>query len=189
MKFYFHGYTVRLTSEADLPLAIAWSARALDAGFWLKQEPGCESFLVSERVDEKSLASHPAMSKVVYENEYPIAFFQTQHVVGARSQVRLTLQASPAASPKKLLRAITKLVPLIEQALSLRGVKAIFFTSHSAAMASYMAKHHGYRYAGEGGADGVVMAKRIGHGSQVLGVRPTTYDQAPATACFSGVEK
>ena len=73
MKFYFHGYTVRLTSEADLPLAIAWSARALDAGFWLKQEPGCESFLVSERVDE-TLASHPAISKVVSKTNIRLHF-------------------------------------------------------------------------------------------------------------------
>ena len=36
----FYGYTVRATREADLALAVAWTPRALDARFWLKQDEG-----------------------------------------------------------------------------------------------------------------------------------------------------
>lgn len=52
------------------------------------------------------------------------------------------------------------LVPLIEKALALRGVRAIFFTSHSVAMAEFM-QRLGYRHAGDGGDDGMMMAKGI----------------------------
>jgi hypothetical protein len=149
MTFLFYGYECRNTCAGDLPLLMAWTralpggrARAMDMGFWLKQGDGRQSFLVSQ------------------EGE-PLAVFQAHHV--QRDQVRLHFQASPTASPKKLLRGITKLVPLIEQALRLRGVAAIFFTSKSLAMAGFMYVHHNYEWLGKvgSGEDGWVMAKRF----------------------------
>lgn len=162
----FYDYSVRHTEERDVSLAAEWSNGNKEKAtkFWIESAPGRENFLVSEKRDEISLACHPAMSKVVYENEYPLALFQTQTVGTNRDQVRLSFQASPTASPKKILRGITKLVPLIEKALALRGVRAIFFTSQSLSMAAFMADRMGYRYAGDGGQDGTVMAKGIGGG-------------------------
>lgn len=149
----FYGYTVRTTTKEDWPLAAGWMAAQLKTGnfdrihtaalFWLQQGSGVESFLVMQ-------------------GDLPLGFFQTQHV-GRGDQVRLLFQASPSASRKKILRAITKLVPLIEKGLALRGVRAIFFTSHSLAMVAFMEKL-GYQLQPylDGGADGVVMAKGIG---------------------------
>lgn len=143
MKAQFYDYMVHTTTKEDLPLASAWTPVALNALFWLQQGSGVESFLV-------------------LESDLPLGFFQTQHV-GRGDQVRLLFQASPSASRKKILRAITKLVPLIEKGLALRGVRAIFFTSHSLAMVAFMEKL-GYQLQPylDGGADGVVMAKGIG---------------------------
>lgn len=138
----FYGYTLRPTTDKDLPLAIAGSAIALTAGFWLRQGEGRETFIVFER------------------REYPLAFFQTEHVAQG-DQVRLHWLPMPDASPKRLLRALTRLVPLIEKGLALRGVRAIFFTSHSSAMTKFMEKRLGYSYAGNGGCDGVMMAKGL----------------------------
>lgn len=145
MNSQFYGYTVRSTVQGDMALSASWT----DAGpnfterarFWLRQDDGRETFLV-------------------LEGEEALGFFQTQHV-GEGDQVRLLFQASPVASPKKVLRAITRLVPLIEQGLSLRGARAIFFTSLSQAMVVFMADRLGYRYAGDGGRDGVMMAKGL----------------------------
>jgi hypothetical protein len=141
VTFQFFGYTMRTTDERDRALALAWTSRAMDAGFWLKQEPFRESF-------------------IVLRDKTPIALFQSEHVA-KRDQVRLHFQASPEIHPKNVLSAVIKLVPLIEKGLALRGVKAIFFTSHSKSMATFMQKHLGYQQAGEGGADGVIMAKGI----------------------------
>lgn len=141
MTFQFYGYTLRQTNHDDLRLAIAWSKMVLQAGFWLMQGDGRESFLVTYR-------------------DQGIAFFQIQHV-GEGDQVRLHWQRSPEVGAKSLLRALTMLVPLIEKGLALRGVKAIFFTSHSSSMARFMADRFGYTYAGDGGADGMMMSKGI----------------------------
>ena len=144
MNFQFYGYTVRQTTLEDEALARRWTDPALDPAFWLKQGNGRESFLVSL---DSGLRTD-------------LAFFQVEHRWA--TQVRLHFQASPVASPKKILRGITKLIPLIEKALALRGVRAIFFTSHSLAMVAFMEKR-GYRLQPniDGGADGVVMAKGI----------------------------
>ena len=121
MRFSFYGYTIRATQPADLELA--------GDVFWLKREPGRENFLV-------------------LEGETPLGFFQTQHV-GQGDQVRLHFQAGPAAKAKNILRAITKLVPLIEKALVLRGVRAIFFTSHSLAWLPACRRFGGWHDHGE----------------------------------------
>jgi len=148
MSGNFYGYTVEKTQERDMFLLLAWSTDGFSIKaeerlrFWLKQGDGCESF-------------------VVREGKNTLGFFQAEHV-GAGDQVRIHMQASPLASPKAILRGISKLVPLIEKALALRGVRAIFFTSHSSAMAQFMAERHGYERAGDGGADGMIMAKGIG---------------------------
>jgi hypothetical protein len=182
MNFCFHGYTVRATTEADLALALAWTLPALDARFWLKQDEGRQSFLVIEAGEARCKCGHLNIpdhyltsqdeegelwclkcSCREYREEQgnlPIAFFQTQTVGTHRDQVRLAFQASPVASRKKILRGITRLVPLIEKALALRGVRAIFFTSHSPQMAYLMHRRHGYRYESFDTADGLIMAKR-----------------------------
>lgn len=141
VNFQFFGYTLRTTDDRDRDLAIAWNRARLGAEFWLLQGEGRESFLV-------------------IQGQEPIAFFQVQNV-GRGDQARLHFQASPTTSPKRILRGITKLVPLIEKALALRGVKAIFFTSHSPRMAVFMMERLGYSKAGSGGRDGVMMAKGI----------------------------
>ena len=138
----FYEYTLRKTVAADALLSYAWTLLGQGALFWLWQEPGRESFLVSE-------------------GQEPLGFYQVEHV-GKGDQVRIHMQASPAVSPKKILRAITKLVPLLEKALAGRGVKAIFFTSKSEAMAQFMAQRFRFEYAGDGGVDGAIMAKGIG---------------------------
>lgn len=142
----FWEFTIRKTRSADVPLAYKWTPFALDASFWLKQDgTKVESFLVFH---------HEKFSTT------PIAFFQIQHV-GAGDQVRLHFQAGEGVSPKIILKGLTKLVPLIEKALALRGVKAIFFTSHSESMALFMAKRFQFRIEGDGGPDGVIMAKGV----------------------------
>jgi hypothetical protein len=161
MTFQFYGYEVRSARLADdYALAEAWVTSG-DSRFFLRQEPGRESFIVLYR-------------------RAPIAFYQVEHVGKAiggcirrrdemdipindpiTDQARIHFQANPAASRKILLRGITMLVPLIEKALTLRGVKAVFFTSHSPAMATFMQKRMGYRPAGDGVADGVMMAKGL----------------------------
>ena len=135
----FYGYRVRSTVEDDWRLAKAWSPEGSAYHFWLLQGFGRESFLVSA-------------------GEELIAFFQVEH--RWMTQARLHFQSSPHASRKKILRGITKLVPLIEKALVLRGVRAIFFTSHSVAMSNFM-EGMGYHPAGSGGEDGLIMAKRF----------------------------
>lgn len=154
MRFNFYGYTIRATQPADLALA--------GDVFWLKREPGRENFLV-------------------LEGETPLGFFQTQHV-GQGDQVRLHFQAGPAAKAKNILRAITKLVPLIEKALVLRGVRAIFFTSHSIGMALYMKRWHGYRHVGDSG-DGMIMAKNFSPESRV----PSPQENSSASARNPGL--
>lgn len=150
MNFQFYGYTLRETTEADALRAYVWasSMNSQNYRFWLKREKGIENFLVSH-------------GRLWTETEpEPLAFVQVETI--ERDQVRLHWQPSPKASPKKLLRGITKLVPLIEKALAVRGVRAIFFTSHSLSMVAFMEKL-GYRLQPniDGGADGVVMAKEI----------------------------
>lgn len=135
---HFYGYTLRKTVELDYILAMAWFPES-NYRFWINQ-PRRENFIVSE-------------------GDEPIAFFQIEHVKA--DQARIHFQSSPLVNPKKILRGITKLVPLIEKALALRGVRAIFFTSHSDSMAAFMDKRLGYQYAGWGGADGMMMAKNL----------------------------
>jgi hypothetical protein len=171
MARFFH-YEIRHTTPADATLAADWSAAQLQTrefseianavSFWMEQRlgpPRKESFIVFEEREEVSLASHPAMSKQVYVNHYPLAFVKTEHVTPI--QVRIHFQASPTVSRLKLLKAVYKLVPLIEKGLALRGVRLIFFTSHSEAMAAFMTKHLKYRYYGDAGTDGMIMAKRM----------------------------
>lgn len=157
MLFRFYGYTIRATQPADIELA-------RDV-FWLKQEPGRENFIVFEGANEK----------------IPLGFFQTQHV-GNEDQVRLHFQAAPRARAKNILRGITKLVPLIEKALVLRGVRAIFFTSHSAGMAQFVKNHHGYRWVGDS-VDGMIMAKNFSPESRV----PSLKENPSASARNSGL--
>jgi hypothetical protein len=141
MKYQFYGYEVRSTSEADLALAIAWTTPA-NPRFWIEDSWG-----------------YRRQNFIVLRNGEPLGFFQKETV--SADQVRLHMQASPAASPKKILRGITMLVPLIEKALALSGVKHIFFTSKSAAMAAFMADKMKYHYAGRGDIDGMVMVKAL----------------------------
>jgi hypothetical protein len=143
----FYGYTVRKTDlfdDVDNGLAMACAGPALAEydrilNFWFK--PGRENF-------------------IVLQGDEPLGFYQIE-TVGRADQVRIHMQAAPAASPKKILAAITKLVPLLEKALAGRGVRAIFFTSKSEAMAQFMAQRFRFEYAGDGGGDGVIMAKGI----------------------------
>ena len=164
MAYSFYGYTVRATTEADLALAANFgrcgecyflTCPCIGVGrcdcschdkarFWIdsKDEPTRQNFLVSKDGE-------------------PIAFFQRERVNA--TQVRLHFKASPVASRKKILRGITKLVPLMEKGLASGGVKHIFFTSHSLAMIAFMEKRMGYRLAqnADGGLDGAVMFKEI----------------------------
>jgi hypothetical protein len=167
MAYSFYGYTVRATTEADWPLALAWTMNQmqllpydamrggvhLDERFWIdsKDEPRRLNFLVSLNCIASGRIGAPE----------PIAFFQCERVNA--TQVRLHFQASPVASRKKILRGITKLVPLMEKGLASGGVKHIFFTSHSLAMIAFMEKRMGYRLAqnADGGLDGAVMFKEI----------------------------
>ena len=158
----FYGYTVRKTVEEDAPWAWVWSKYSRDYRFWLQQGEGVESFLVLDK-------------------DQPLGFYQIEHV-GKGDQVRIHMQASPVASPKKILAAITKLVPLLEKALAGRGVRAIFFTSKSEAMAQFMAQRFRYEYAGQGGADGAIMAK----GLLAVGSGPLAKSQEPTAK--SGME-
>lgn len=144
----FHGYEIRETAKDDLPLASNWNESAsqstgcpFDPEFWIRIEPGRENFLVRLNGD-------------------PVAFFQVERIAGGE-QARLHIQECPDGSPKVILRGLAKLVPLIEKALSLRGVRAIFFTSHSSAMSDYMKDRLGFSYAGEAGRDGVIMLKKV----------------------------
>jgi hypothetical protein len=155
----FYGYTLRKTGPEDTVQAFAWT-RSTEWGFWLRQEPGRESF-------------------IVFEANQALGFYQVEHV-GAGDQVRLHMQASPLASPKNLLRAITRLVPLIEKALAGRGVRAIFFTSKSSAMAHFMARL-GYEYAGAGGADGMIMAKGISKNLAIAALGDCAIENHPIT--------
>lgn len=132
----FYGFTLRATNDDDLALAAEWTRSALLGAFWLNPQ----SYLVSL-------------------HEEPIAFFQVEHTRPV-VEVRLHFQASPITSPKKILRGITKLVPLIERGLHLRGAKAIFFTSHSLAMSAFMEKL-GYEGTGRVTGDGLVMWKLL----------------------------
>jgi hypothetical protein len=122
MISHFYGYELRSTDAFDVATLCQWSP-ACDAMFWLKQGGGIQSFMVADELDH-------------------LGVFQTEHVKA--DQVRLHFQANPWSSPKKVLLAITRLVPLIEQALCLRGVKTIFFTSHSLKMARFMQERLGY---------------------------------------------
>lgn len=140
MTFDFYGYTVRTTGIIDASLAKRYTARG-NPGFWLMQEDGRESFLVTR-------------SRLL------IAFFQVEHLSG-KPQARLHFQAFPTASPRFLLRGLLKLVPLIEKALASRGTRAVFFTSHSPAMSAFMQENLGYTQSGDGGRDGVIMSKHL----------------------------
>ena len=155
MNFQFYGYTLRETTEADAVRAYVWasSMNFPNYRFWLKREKGIENFLV-------------------IQGKEPLAFVQVERI--ERDQVRLHWQPSPVASPKKLLRGITRLVPLMEKALALRGVRAIFLTSHSLSMVGFMEKL-GYRLQPniDGGKDGVVMAKEIGPQPSALSPQPS----------------
>jgi hypothetical protein len=155
MLFSFYGYTIRQTRPGDLKLA--------GDAFWLGQERGRENFIVFEGANER----------------LPLGLFQVQHV-GQGDQVRLHFQAlgtrdSGLGTARAILRGITKLVPLIEKALALRGVRAIFFTSHSAGMAAFMENHQGYRYVGDS-VDGMIMAKKIGLPASGFGLPGRTPD-------------
>lgn len=179
LNFQFYGYTVRKTTPEDAGLAQSWTfwnggkgvstaeimSNLARSNFWLKQGAGCESFLV---VKHRNCCDDPAHAE-------PLGFFQTEHVT--RNQVRIHFQASPTASAKKILRGITKLMPLIEQALCLRGVRAIFFTSHSLTMVAFM-ENLGYSLQPEidGGADGVVMAKRVSPQPSAISPLPSAAD-------------
>lgn len=158
----FYGYTVRKTTEADALAAYVWSERSKEYRFWLRQEPERENF-------------------IVFEGGKGLGFYQIE-TLSKGTQARIHMQASPAASPKKILAAITKLVPLLEKALAGRGVRAIFFTSKSEAMAQFMAQRFRYEYAGQGGADGVIMAK----GLLAVGSGPLAKSQEPTAK--SGME-
>lgn len=140
MKFEFYGYLVRTTTQSDASLAEDFTHRG-DPLFWLKQEDGRESFLVSHRGDL-------------------VGFFQAEHIPKRRGQARLHFQHFPTCSVKVILRGLLKLVPLIEKALALRGVRAVFFTSRSPSMSQFMSDNLGYtRTVIDGGLDGVVMTK------------------------------
>ena len=147
--YRFYDYIMRETEDSDLFTAIEWTRRSgFDPAlgdFWIKKQPDRENLLVMEY--------RPVICK-------RLAFFQLETVPGA--QYRLHIQESPVGAPIGILRMITPLVPLIEKALVLRRARAIFFTSHSSAMAKFMADTLGYRYIGEAGAEGVIMAKMAG---------------------------
>ena len=165
MTLTAHGYLLRTTTEADLSLAMSWTTPMLRSGFWICQEPGRESFLVYRRRECLARGVGHTGDCLMYELT-PLAFFQIEHVGRGTvppmtEQVRLHWQPAPDASPKKLLRMLTMLVPLVEKALALRGVKAIFFTSHHDTMMRFMNRRLGYKFAGDGGADGDIMAKGV----------------------------
>lgn len=132
---------VRTTTLRDDALAREYT-RSGDPRFWLAQDTRRESFLVTWRGGL-------------------VAFFQTEHLRDKRTQVRIHFQAFPMAAPKIVLRGLLRLVPLIEKALVLRGVRAVFFTSHSPAMSAFMQENMGYTQSGDGGRDGVIMSKRL----------------------------
>jgi hypothetical protein len=163
----FYGYTVRKTDlfdDVDNGLAMACAGPALAEydrilNFWFK--PGRENF-------------------IVLQGDEPLGFYQIE-TVGRADQVRIHMQAAPAASPKKILAAITKLVPLLEKALAGRGVRAIFFTSKSEAMAQFMAQRFRFEYAGDGGGDGVIMAKGISKNLAIAELGDCAIENHPIT--------
>lgn len=139
MTVEFHGYVVRATGATDAILSRESTSKG-DPLFWLKQDENHESFLVA----------HQGLN---------VAFFQVeQH---KQEEARLHFQSFSEASPRIVLWGVLKLVPLIEKALAQNGVRAVFFTSHSLAMASFMQDKMGYTPAGDGGRDGIMMAKRL----------------------------
>ncbi len=155
----FYGYSLRSTESTDLPMATEWLS-ALARGASRAIDPSRANFFIVNGNGRENV--------LVYKNAEPIAFYQAEHIHRANGivppmtdQARLHFMASPTASRKTLLRGITMLVPLIEKALALRGVRAIFFTSHSATMGHFMERRMGYHSAGRDDADGIIMARAI----------------------------
>jgi hypothetical protein len=160
MTFQFYGYNLRTTESTDLCIARLWSPSALGAAFWLKQDkPRCQSFLVSRAAPKHSDTMIHTRYMAIEFSEH-IAFFQSEYV--KPDQVRLHVLECPYISPRKFLRALTTLVPLIEKALALDGVKTIFFTVQSPSMVSFIGKRLGYKTGMEYGTDdGQVMWKHL----------------------------
>ena len=171
--------------DSDDSVGAALDSWMAAARFWIdsKEEPQRQNFLVIEagqarckcghlNVPDHFLTSQDEEGELwcrmcscrqyqEHQPNIPLAFFQRERVNA--TQVRLAFQASPVASRKKILRGITKLVPLMEKGLASGGVRHIFFTSHSLAMIAFMEKRMGYRLAqnADGGLDGAVMFKEI----------------------------
>lgn len=113
----------------------------LSAAMWMRQGEGSNSYLISLE-------------------GAPLALLHLEPVGLGQWQTRMHLQVAPDSDAKSVLRGITKLVPLIEKALSLRGTRIIFFTSRSDAMCRFMERMD-YRGMGSVESDGTVMAKGI----------------------------
>ena len=160
MIFNFYGYEMRSTDGwMDFMLAHRWlrrywpeiddqdlimadwrqqrQAMMLEAGFWLRPE----SFLISWRGQ-------------------PAAFLRVREF--DQKQYRLHLLEAPGLSGKLLVRGITKLIPLIEKALEMRGVRAIVISVREGLLGRLLYRM-GYDYmTGWTDPDGWFLAKPLG---------------------------
>ena len=115
--FEFSGFTLRVATADDLPLAQAWTDadpdhRGMDAGFWIEQKPGTNSMILEDALG-------------------PIFFFKMAKC-GPLS-LELHIQFSPGDRGLKLrtMQGLSKGMAWLEKNLAEQGYDALFFTSKS----------------------------------------------------------
>lgn len=185
MNCQFHGYTIRPAEKNDAALAQAWfvldpwhreaaasQAQVQAAGqFWVRQRPGRVWSYFVEKDDTPLAFWQLALSPISAGGIglWTYDWKSTKELYGVDpvehdDEYRFYFQSAPFTENRgrKILRGITKLMPLIEKALALRGAKRIFFTSRSLPMIAFMERRLNYRLAANGnGPEGAVMFKNL----------------------------
>ena len=113
--FEFSGFTLRVATEDDLPLAQAWTDadpdhRGMDAAFWIEQKPGTNSMMLEDTIG-------------------PIFFFKM--IKATARDLELHIQFAPGDHGLKLrtMQGLSKGMGWLEKNLAEQGYDALFFTS------------------------------------------------------------
>ena len=134
--FEFNGFTLRVATADDLPLAQAWTDadpdhRGMDAHFWIEQKPGTNSMMLEDAIGPIFFFK---MERVVPPGaagiEMPLRSESTVQINLGRA-LELHIQFAPGDHGLKLrtMQGLSKGMGWLEKNLAEQGYDALFFTS------------------------------------------------------------
>jgi hypothetical protein len=130
-SFVFEGLRLRPAIDGDYPLAQSWADvdpyhRGSNAAFWVDQNPGIESYLLSDRWG-------------------PLFFFRLDRIAKDAATVHIQFAPGNGADHKiRIIRGMTCGLRWIERVLLSAGINALYFDSKNPQLIAFCTRRLGF---------------------------------------------